>query len=137
MLVSEWLQIRSMHGILINYFTLWTTLGDLEKTIYIDIHGKSCAQWASTEETTHSTTHVQPHKMYTDKDLSQSLSISLSPSLSLCLCLSLSPSLFLALFHTLSSIIHRHNICGQICKKAVFKTYFIKRFILITHHSAV
>ena len=63
MLVSEWLQIRSMHGILINYFTLWTTLGDLEKTIYIDIHGKSCAQWASTEETTHSTTHVQPHKM--------------------------------------------------------------------------
>ena len=25
------------------------------------IHGKSCDQWASTEETTHSTTHVQPH----------------------------------------------------------------------------
>ena len=27
------------------------------------IHGKSCAQRVSTEETTHSTTHVQPHKI--------------------------------------------------------------------------
>ena len=124
MLVNEWLQIWSMHGILINYFTLWTTLGDLEKTIYmyIDIHGKLCAQWASTEETTHSTTHVQPHKTCTDKDfepISLYLFVSLPPSLCLHLYFWLSFTPF-----DLSIILHRHNICGQICKKAVFKFYF-------------
>ena len=30
---------------------------------HVHVHGKSCAQVASTEETTHCTTHVQPHKI--------------------------------------------------------------------------